>query len=354
MVNYVIRRLLLIPVLLFGVTVLLFAMLSLLSPVERSALYVKDIPKNERALDGVIKLYGLDQPIHVQYWRWLVGVRNSNTGEVEGGILRGDLGFSRSASEPVIDMIRRRFPATLELALWSVLPVTSGGIILGVIAAVNHDKPVDHIARVFSIVGGSLPDFVFGLLMLMLFYGQLEWFPPGRISDWANRAIQSPEFRSYTRLLTFDALLNLRLDIFWDALRHLVLPVITLSYLSLAVQMRVTRASMLETLRQDYITTARSKGVPDKVVVRRHALPNALLPVITLAGRMVIGLLSGVVVVETVFTFPGVGSAAAYAGVGLDVITVLAFMLFNGLILIVANVVIDVLYAYIDPRVRLG
>jgi peptide/nickel transport system permease protein len=353
MINYVIRRLLLVPVLLFGVTIFLFAMLSVLSPVERSALYVQEIPKNPRALDGVIKLYGLDQPIHVQYWRWLVGHRNPNTGEVRGGILRGDFGYSRSSSQPVLDMIKHRFPATLELALWSVIPVTCGGVILGVIAAVHHNKPADHISRLFSIVGSSLPDFVFGLLLLMFFYGQLEWFPPGRVSDWANQAIQSPGFHRLTKLITIDALLNLRFDIFWDALRHLVLPVVTLSYLSLAVQMRVTRSSMLETLRQDYITTARSKGLEDRVVINRHALPNALLPVVTLAGRMVIGLLGGVVVVETVFAYPGIGAAAATAGVGLDVITVLAFMLFNGFILIVANIFIDVLYAYIDPRVRL-
>jgi peptide/nickel transport system permease protein len=353
MVNYVIRRLMLVPVLLLGVSMFLFAMLSLLSPVERSALYVQEIPKNPRALDAVIRIYGLDQPIYVQYWRWLVGARNSNTGETKGGILRGDFGYSRSSSEPVVDMIKHRFPATLELTLWSVIPVTCGGVILGVIAAVNHNKPVDHFARVFSIVGSSLPDFVFGLLVLMLFYGKLGWFPPGRISDWANRIIMSPAFRNYTQLITVDALLNLRFDVFWDALRHLVLPVITLSYLSLAIQMRVTRASMLETLRQDYITTARSKGLQDRLVISRHALPNALLPVVTLAGVMVVGLLGGVVVVETVFAYPGIGAAAATAGVGLDVVTVLAFMLFNGFILIVANVVIDVLYAYIDPRVRL-
>jgi peptide/nickel transport system permease protein len=148
-------------------------------------------------------------------------------------------------------------------------------------------------------------------------------------------------------------LLNLRLDVFWDALRHMILPVITLAYLWWALQMRVTRSSMLETMRQDYITTARSKGIAERNVINRHALPNALMPVVTLGGSTVIGLLGGVVIVETVFNYPGMGSAFAAAAVQLDVITVLAFTLLNSLIMVVAYVIVDVLYAYIDPRVRL-
>jgi peptide/nickel transport system permease protein len=354
MINYIIRRLLLVPVMLFGVTVLIFLMLQALSPVERSALYVRDIPKNERALEGIIRQYGLDQPIYVQYWRWLVGTRNSATGEIKGGILRGDFGYSRTASQPVVDLIKRRFPASLELALWAVIPVTSGGVILGVIAAVNHNKPADHLARIFGIVGWSFPDFVFGLLMLMLFYAGTGWFPPGRISDWANRVIMSDEFRNYTQMVSIDSLLNFRLDIFWDAVRHMIMPVITLAYLWWALTMRVTRSSMLETLRQDYITTARSKGLSERVVVNQHALPNALLPVVTLSGGTVLGLLSGVVIVETVFDYRGMGSAFAAAAVQLDIITVLAFTLLNASIMIVANLIVDILYAYIDPRVRLA
>lgn len=353
MLNYIIRRLLMVPLLLFGVTLLIFAMLQALSPAERSALYVREIPKTDKAMEGVIKRYGLDQPIYVQYWRWLVGVRDPLTGEILGGILRGDFGYSRTASQPISDMLARRFPATLEMTLLSVVPVVAGGIFLGVVGAVNHNKPLDHLVRIFGIVGWSLPDFVFGLLLLMLFYAGTGWFPPGRISDWANQVIMSPAFRNYTNLITLDALLNLRFDIFWDALRHLVMPVITLAYLWWALTLRVTRSSMLETLRQDYITTARAKGLAERVVIRKHALPNALMPVVTLSGGTVVGLLSGVVLVETVFNFPGIGMAAARAAVNLDVLTVLAFVLLNGLILVLANLIVDILYAYIDPRVRL-
>ncbi len=353
MTKYVIRRLLLVPVILVGVTILIFGVLQFLSPAERSALYVRDIPKNERALEGIIRRYGLDKPIYVQYWRWLVGQRDPVTGKIIGGILRGDLGYSRTSSEPVADLLRRRFPATLELALWSVLPIIGGGIWLGVIAAVNHNKWVDQLARVFSIVGWSFPSFVFGLLVLMIFYARLQWFPPGRISDWASQVINSPEFKNYTHLITIDALLNLRFDIFLDALRHLILPVITLAYLSWALLLRVTRSSMLEALRQDYITTARAKGLNNREVIRRHALPNALIPVATLGGLIVVGLLNGVVITETVFNYPGIGSAAARAALQLDVVTILGFALFNGFILVMANLIVDILYAYIDPRVKL-
>lgn len=353
MVNYVIRRLLLVPLILFGVTILIFGMLQFLSPVERSALYVRDIPKNSRALEGVIRAYGLDKPVYVQYWKWLFGTEDPHSGEIRGGILRGDFGYSRTASQPVADMIAHRFPATIELALWAVIPVVSGGVFLGVIAAINHNNPIDHISRIFGIVGWSFPDFVLGLLLIMIFYASLGWLPPGRVSDWANQVIQSDAFRNYTNIYTLDSILNLRFDIFWDAFKHLILPVITLSYLWWALQMRVTRSSMLETMRQDYITTARAKGVPEKTVIRKHALPNALLPVVTLAGGTVVGLLGGVVIVEVVFNYPGIGSAFAAAAVQLDMITVLAFTLLNSTIMVVTYVIVDVLYAYIDPRVRL-
>jgi peptide/nickel transport system permease protein len=157
MVNYVIRRLLLVPFILFGVTLLIFGMLQFLSPVERSALYVRDVPRNEKALESLIRAYGLDEPIYIQYWYWLVGNKNENTGEVSGGILRGEFGYSRTASQPVSDMIKHRFPATIELALWAVIPVVAGGIILGVVAATNHNKPIDHTARILASWAGRSP-----------------------------------------------------------------------------------------------------------------------------------------------------------------------------------------------------
>jgi peptide/nickel transport system permease protein len=355
MTAYIIRRLLLLPVLLFGVTMIIFVMLSTLDEYQRAALYVRDIPKTTGALDSIVRRYGLNDPLPVQYWHWLVGKTDPMTGQTSGGILRGDFGYSRTGAQPVVSLIQKRFPATLELALWSVFPIIGIGLWLGVQAAVHHNKLFDQGARIFSIVGTSFPTFVFGLLVLMLFYANLRWFPPGRLSDWANRIVMNQSlFHQYTRLMTIDSLLNGRFDIFIDALKHLILPILTLSYINWATFLRVTRSSMLEALNQDYVTTARAKGLAEKTIINKHARPNALIPVATLAGFQVVGLLGGVVITETVFNYPGIGSAAAAAAQQLDVVTTLGFALFNGFILIVANLVVDVMYAVIDPRVRLA
>ena len=354
MSTYIIRRLLLVPVLIFGVTIIIFGMLQFLGPVERSALYVRDFPKNDKQIQGLIRKYGLDRPIYEQYWRWLVGVKDPASGNREGGILFGDFGYSRTASQPVIDIIKNRFPNTLDLALWAVFPMLSIGIWLGVQAAVHQNGWVDQVARVFSIVGTSFPTFVFGLLVLIIFYANLQWFPPGKMSDWVSQLMYSGEFTQYTKLLTIDALLNGRFDVFLDALRHMFLPVLTLSYINWATFVRVTRSSMLETLRMDYVTTARAKGLKENDVINQHARPNAMISITTLAGLRVAGLLGGVVITETVFNYPGIGKAAADAAQQLDVVTVLGFAVFNGLVLILANLVVDILYGFIDPRVRLA
>jgi peptide/nickel transport system permease protein len=354
MITYIVRRLLLVPFLLFGVTVLIFGMLQFLDPIERAALYTRDVPKNDNMITGVVKRYCLDCPIYVQYWNWLVGTKDPISKERKGGIIFGDFGWSKTNSQPVAQLIGRRFPNTLDLTLWAVGPVILIGIWMGVQAAVHHNGFIDQAARVFSIIGTSFPTFVFGLLVLMIFYANLQWFPPGRLTDAYTQVVNSSEFHHYTSLLTIDALLNGRFDVFLDALRHMFLPILTLSYISWATFLRVTRGSMLETLRQEYVTTARAKGLPERDVIYKHARPNAMLPVVTLAGFTVVGLMGGVIITETVFNYPGIGAAAAEASVQLDVITVLGFALFNGFILIVANLVVDVLYGVVDPRVRLS
>ncbi len=343
-----------IPITMIGVTLFIFAMLQLLSPVERSALYITTTPKNDEAIDAIIRKYGLDDPFYVQYWRWLVGKTDPDTGKVEGGVLRGDFGYSRTGRMSVKELIATRFPATAELALWSFIPIIGGGILLGVIAALNHNKFIDQIIRVFVTLGWSFPTFVFGLLMLLLLYAKLRWLAPGRLSDEMMAVVSSPAFHQYTKMYTFDALLNLRFDVFWDALKHLLMPIITLSYVIWAQILRVTRSSMLETLRQDYLTTARAKGLREKTVVYKHAFRNALIPVATMGGMMVVSLLNGTVVVEVIFNYPGMGSAAARAAGSLDSLAVLGFVLFSGTIMIFANVVVDMLYAVIDPRIRLS
>lgn len=353
MINYIIRRLLIMPILIAGISMLIFGMLSLLTPYERAALYVTDIPKRQGAIEGIIEKYGLDDPIHIQYFHWMVGQKDPDTGEVKGGVLRGDLGWSKVGKSTVADVIKRRLPATAELALWSAIPLIGLSVWMGIKAAVNHNKFVDQVLRVAAITGWSIPTFVFGLLLLLYFYSQLDWFPPGRLSIEMNRMVQADDFIRYTKMHTIDSLLNLRFDIFIDAVRHLVLPVVTLSVVSWAFLLRVTRSSMLDTLRQDYITTARSKGLPERRVVRQHAVPNALIPVITVGGLTLISLFNGVVITETIFNLPGIGSFLAQAAASLDVVSVLGLTLFSSMILVVGNLVVDVLYGIVDPRIRL-
>jgi peptide/nickel transport system permease protein len=354
MTAYIIRRLLILPIILFGVTVLIFAMLQVLGPVERSALYVRDIPKTESQVDSIIKRYGLDRPFYVQYWNWLVGTNDPETGEKVGGILRGDLGYSRTGSEDVASLLRRRLPATMELALWAMIPVVVFGIWLGIQAALHHNKPIDQATRVFAILGWSFPTFVFALLLLLVFYARLDWFQPGRLSTQYAQEVIKPGFTLYTSMMTIDSLLNLRFDIFIDALRHLVMPVLTLMVIQVALLLKVTRSSMLEELRQDYVTTARAKGLPEKTVVSRHIRRNALIPVITVAGLTLAGLMNGVVITETVFDYPGMGSAAAEAALSLDVLTMLGFALFTAILFVISNLIVDILYAVLDPRIRLN
>jgi peptide/nickel transport system permease protein len=353
MLSYIIRRLLIMPLIIIGVSMLIFSMLSMLTPYERASLYVGDISKRQGAIDDVVEKYGLNDPIPVQYWYWLVGREDPDTGEIMGGVLRGELGWSQVGKDPVIDVIKRRLPATVELALWAVIPMISIGIYLGVKSAVYHNKLPDQVMRVFSIIGWSIPTFVFALIVLMIFYARLDWFPPDRLSDWALRVVLSDDFTRYTNMNTIDSLLNLRIDIFLDSMRHLVLPVITLAYLGWAQILRVTRSSMLDVTKQDYITTARSKGLSERTVINKHAVPNALIPVVTIGGLTMIGLLNGVVITETVFNYPGMGSFMAEAALSLDVVTVLGITLVSSLILVGGNLIVDVLYGVIDPRIRL-
>ena len=342
MTRYIIRRLLFLPVILFGVTILIFGILQLLDPAERAALYVRDVPKNPNAVKEIIVKYGLDKPVWQQYADWM------------GKVAQGDLGWSRTAQRPVTEAIVYYFPATLELALLSIVPIIAGGVFLGMQAAVHRDKTIDHTARVFSMVGTSFPSFVFALLMLMIFYANLQWFPPGRLSDEMQRVVDAPTFHQVTRMYTVDGLLNGRADVTADAMRHLLLPVITLAFINWAIFVRVTRTAMLDVLNQEYVRTARAKGLKEKVVINTHALRNALIPIATLGGLVFIGLLNGVIITETVYNFRGMGWFAANAALRLDVISVLGITLFTAALLVLANLFVDVLYGFLDPRVRVS
>ncbi len=345
MLTYIVRRLLFLPVVLFALSLMIFSMMMLLSPTQRVAVYAPDagfMKGGAEFIKDQIELYGLDDPFVIQYGRWI------------GNLFRGNLGWAESYSMPVGQALMDLFPATAELGLLAMLPLVLGAIWFGTKAATHHNEPIDHYIRVFTILGWSFPTFVFALLVLMIFYGWLDWFPAGRLSHWATMEVASEAFHSYTGMNVLDAILNGNGRILLDALRHLVLPVITLAYVWWAGMVRIMRSSMLETLRQDYVTTARAKGLAEKVVENRHARRNALLPVTTIAGIIVAQLMGGLVITETIFDYHGLGQFAARAAQNLDFPAVLGFALYFAVILVFVNLIVDLLYAYLDPRVKLG
>ncbi|THF56498.1 ABC transporter permease [Mesorhizobium composti] len=288
----------------------------------------------------MIEQYGLNDPFYVQYGRWI------------GNILTGNLGWSETARQPVAHALASLLPATMELVLLAFIPSFLLAVFLGSRAGIHLNRWPDHIIRIFTILGWSFPVYVFGLLMLLVFYSALDWFPPGRLSQWAQAVVRSPDFTRYTGANTVDALLNGNLAIFFDSLRHLAAPVITLTYVNIANMTRIMRTSMLETLRQDYVRTARAKGMPRRVVELHHARRNALLPVVTIAGMELATMMGGVVITETIFDYTGLGQFAAKTAANLDFPAVLGFGLYFAVVLVVMNLIVDLIYPLLDPRVK--
>ena len=328
------------PLVLVGVTFLLFFLTQRLSPEMRASLYVKD-PRQMGALEEVIRQYGLRDHVLKQYGRWM------------GNVLRGDLGYSPSANMPVAQAMKEYLPATIQLAFVTILLVVLFGVWFGSLSAVHKDKWQDILARLVSVGGFSLPIFVLGLLLLMVFYGKLGWFAPGGYSVQTDLIIHGPSFKMYTGFLLIDSLLNGNLRVFADVLRHLVLPAVTLCVGSFALMVRVMRSSMLEELNKDYIRAARAKGLSERVVVYKHAGKNAIIPVITLASIQFIRLLGGTVIVETIFDYPGIGRFGVMAAQQLDIAGILGFSLMVAVLFVLGNLLSDILYTAVDPRIRL-
>jgi dipeptide transport system permease protein len=342
LLSYIIRRLLLMVLVLVGVSLLVFAVMMLLPPGQRVAAYVMSEKVTPQQMDAMIAKYGLNDPAPVQYIRWL------------GNIFSGNFGYSVTASAPVFSGFVQFFPVTLELVLYATPLIILVGIALGTLGAVRKDKPADHFTRIFAIVGYSLPTFWLGLLLLMVFYGFAGIFPPGSLSNDARNIVYGEGFHRYTRLLTLDAVLNWRFDMFWDAFYRMILPTINLVVINSALIMRLMRSSMLESLGQDYMMTARAKGADNRTLYRRHARRNAMLPVITVSGLTFASLMSGMVITETIFDRKGIGWWMARAALQLDVAAIMFNVLFLGTIYVVINLIVDLIYAYVDPRVRLA
>lgn len=344
MTTYILRRLLLLPFVLLALSLLIFSLQMLLTPTQRLAAYVsgpEEIKGGAQNVAELIAKYGLDDPFVLQYGRWI------------GGIFSGNLGWSETARQPVSDALISLFPATFKLVILAFALSFVLSVWLGTRAGVNLNRWPDHIIRFVTILGWSFPTFVFGLIMLLVFYGALDWFPPGRLSQWALSEIRDTDFVRYTGMNTVDAALNGNGAIFLDAVRHLVAPVLTLTYVSIASMTRVMRTSMLETLRQDYVRTARAKGMPRRIVENHHARRNALLPVVTMAGMKLAAMMGGVVITETIFDYHGLGQFAANAAANLDFPAVLGFGLYFAIVLVTLNLLVDVIYPALDPRVKL-
>ncbi|HSK40508.1 MAG TPA: ABC transporter permease [Arenibaculum sp.] len=265
-----------------------------------------------------------------------------------GQVLRGDLGQSVLTSRPVLEDIARVFPATLELATAAVIIGVLFGVPAGVVAAVNRGRWPDHVIRILGLVGYSVPIYWLGLIGLLVFYAQLDWVPgPGRIDVFYEGLVDE-----VTGVITIDALLAGEVEIFWNAVEHLVLPASILGYFSLAYISRMTRSFMLDQLRQEYVTTARVKGVPEWRVIWRHAFGNIAIPLVTVVALSYASLLEGSVLTETVFAWPGLGLYITHSLLSADMNAVLGGTLVVGTVFIGLNLLSDLLYRLLDPRAR--
>ena len=279
---------------------------------------------------------GLDQPLPVQFFNYVVGV------------FSGDLGQSVSTGRSVAEDISRFFPATLEMATLGIIIGVVIGVPLGVIAASRQGSVIDQIIRVVGLLGYSMPAFWLGLVGLAVFYARLRWVGgPGRLDIFYDGLVDP-----VTGLILIDSLLAGEIDIFWNAINHLILPASVLGFFSLAYIARMTRSFMLDQLSQEFVTTARVKGLPERVVIWRHAFNPIRVPLITVIGLSYAGLLEGSVMIETVFSWPGIGNYLTTALLNADMNAVLGSTLVIGAVFIFINKISDVLYRVLDPRAR--
>ena len=332
--RYIIRRLLnLIPVLL-GITLLVFAFLHLI-PGDPAQVMAGQ-RANPETVAALREQLGLNKPLPLQYLLFL------------GNLVRFNLGYSIISGASIIQEIAARWPATFELSVAAMLIALILGIPAGVLAAVRKNSPIDNLTMTASLIGVSMPVFWLGLLLIYLFAVNLQWLPPGlRLSQDA-----ALNFKPITGFYVLDSLLQLNLKVLKDVLAHLLLPALTLSTISLAIVARITRSAMLEVLSQDYIRTARAKGVLERGVIFKHALKNALLPVVTIIGLQFGGLLAGAILTETIFSWPGIG-AWIYDGIlNRDYPVVQGGIVFVAVAFVLINLLVDISYALLDPRIQ--
>jgi ABC-type dipeptide/oligopeptide/nickel transport system permease component len=332
--DYILRRLMLLPFLVVAATLIVFVLMRM----GGSPLGVYLQPGMSQAeVRQLEERFGLDEALPVQYVAWM------------GGVLRGDLGWSGVASAPVAEVFPQKLAATAELSVAAGAIAVGLGISMGTFAATRRDKLADQVTRVLAISGASMPTFWFGIVVLIVFWAGFGLFPIGRSDPVAWASIPHP-----TGLYTVDALLAGDVRAFLDALWHLVLPAVVLGYSTTAIIARMMRSSLVEELGQDYVDAARAKGLPERLVIRRHARRNALMPTVTVIGLTFGILVEGTVVVEIIFVWPGLGRWLSDAVLQGDQATTLAYVLFTSVVFLFLNLIVDVAYAYLDRRVVLG
>ena len=334
MLRYIVRRLLLLVPILLGVSVLLFFWVRALPGSPAEALL------GERATPELVaaykERYGLDEPVWRQYLEYM-----------ETTVKDRDLGVSVATHRRVTEEIRQRFPATVELALMAMIFAVGVGIPLGFFAAKRYGSVFDQSSLFLSLLGISVPVFVLAILLKYVFAVRLGWLPSvGRI-DLLDFDAKHP-----TNFYVLDAIITRDWSTLWDVIKHLILPAVALGSIPLALVTRITRAAVLDVQNEDYVRTARAKGVPPTTVDRRHVMRNALLPVTTVIGLQTGLLLSGAILTETVFAFPGMGSWLRDAIFNRDYPVLQGGILFLALVFVLVNLVVDLTYALINPRIR--
>ncbi len=321
-----------IPVLI-GMSFLVFFLMQLAPGDPVTLLLGEDAEPHE--IEEVTREWGLDQPIIVQYWQFV------------SKAVRGNFGESMRYGEPVTQLVMERLPATVELALASLLVAIIIALPIGVYSAIKHNSLWDHSGMTVALVGISVPNFWLGIMLIFFLGGQWNLLPvAGRLTYGVNVV-------PVTQLVLVDALIAGDLPAFWDAFKHILLPAVTLGTSFAAIITRISRSSVLEVIRQDYITTARAKGLSERTVIWKHTLRNALITIITILGLQLGALLSGSVITETVFSWPGIGSLLIQAITTRDYKLAQGVIFFFAMVYFFVNLTVDLLYTWVDPRIRL-
>lgn len=332
---YLIRRILLTIPVIIGITLVAFLISNALPADPVSTFLPQSAQNNPEIVAAFRAEWGLDKPLHEQYLTWI------------GNLLHGNMGESIKTRRPIADDIRQFLPATIELATCSIFFGLFIGISTGVISAVWRGRMIDYIVRTIALIGVSFPVFVLALLGLQIFHVQLGWLAGhGRL----DVVLSNPP--NVTGIFTIDSLLAGQWKIFWNALSHLILPSIVLGSYTTGLIARVTRSALLEELGMDYIRTARSKGLAERVVILRHGLSNALISIVTIIGLSYGSLLAGAVLTESIFAWPGIGRYAFLAATSQDFPAIMGVSMVTALVYVGVNFVVDILYFFLDPRIR--